>query len=565
MRRLVSLSAGLLLFYCALAVAAFWTAWRDPTDRWIGSDVDPILFIWSLRWIPFSLTHGHDPFVTNWIAYPHGINIMWNTTMPLAGLVLTPVTLLLGAVFSYNVLATLSLALSAWCAYFAFRRYTHPLPAAVGGLLYGFGPFTFAQQDHPQIALAVFPPIVFLLLDEILVRQRRSPIVLGLLLSVATILQVLVGEEIAAATALLAAVGVALLALLNRREVRPRLEYAARALSVAIGVGLVIGAYPLAVQFFGSQRLTGPVQPENTFVQDLLAFVVPTHRQELHFAATERVTRTFTGGSDVDGYVGIPLLALAAFVVWRYRADRLVRFAAAFGLAAAVLSLGPRLHVQGHSLPIRLPWVVPQHIPVLENVLPTRLAVFTLFALALLLAVFLDRVRLPRYALAAIVAAAFVPLIPDLPFLSQPKTPPRFFETGAPELPDGSVALVAPQAGLAGGAKPMLWQVAAGLRFKMPGAYAMSGTYSRLPLQRRINDIASDIRPPPPTPQQLHRFRCDVIRLDARTVIVGPTVDRERMIALFRAVLARPPENVGGVQLWRDALASARAHARSCA
>jgi hypothetical protein len=221
--------------------------------------------------------------------------------------------------------------------------------------------------------------------------------------------------------------------------------------------------------------------------------------------------------------------------------------------------------VHGHTLPIRLPWIVSQRIPVLENVLPTRLAAFTLFALALLLAVFLDRVHLPRYALAAIVAVAFVPLIPDLPFLSQPNAPPRFFETGATQLPDSSVALVAPQAGLAGGAKPMLWQVAAGLRFKMPGAYAMSGTVSRLPLKRRINDIASDERPPPPTPQQLQRFRCDLIRLDARTVIVGPTVDRERMVALFRAVLARPPEDVGGVQLWRDALASARAHARSCA
>jgi hypothetical protein len=567
LRRLVPFSAGLLLFYCALATAAFWTAWRAPTDRWIGGPVDPNLFIWSLGWIPFALTHGHDPLVTNYVAYPHGINLMWNTTVPFAGLVLTPVTLLFGAVFSYNVLATLSLALSAWCAYFAFRRYASPFAAAAGGLLYGFGPYTFAQQDHPQVALAVFPPIVFLLLDEILVRQRRSPVVMGLLLSIATILQVLIGEEIAAATALVAAIGVVLLALLNWSEVRARLPYARHALSVALGVGLLFGAYPLAVQFFGSQRLSGPVQLPNTFVLDLLELVVPTHHQELHFAATNRIERTFTGPSELDGYIGIPLLALAVFVVVRYRRDGLVRFAGVLALAAGVLSLGPRLHVDGHSLPVRLPWVVPQRIPVLENILPARLAIFTLLSVALLLAVFVDRMRLPRIVVAVIVALALVPVFPNLPFLSQPAASPRFFEAHAEDLPNGSVAIVAPPAGLAGGsARAMLWQVAAGFRFKMPGVYAMSGEHKRLALLERVDDILDGNEPALPRGSQLREFRCDIVRLQARSLIVGPmTAGRQRIVDLFHTVLARPPEQIGGVQLWRNALRSAGRAAGSCA
>jgi hypothetical protein len=104
----------------------------------------------------------------------------------------------------------------------------------------------------------------------------------------------------------------------------------------------------------------------------------------------------------------------------------------------------------------------------------------------LLLAVFVDRIRLPRIAVAVIVALALLPVFPHLPFLSQPAASPRFFEAHAKEIPSGSVAIVAPPAGLAGGsARAMVWQVAAGFRFKMPGVYAMSGEHSRPSADRR--------------------------------------------------------------------------------
>ena len=173
MRRLVSFSVAVLAAYLALAAAAFWTAWRAPTGRWVGYGFDPILFIWSLRWLPFALAHGHDPFTSNYLNYPDGFNLMWNTSILFPAFVLSPITLLFGTVFSYNVLSTVALALSGWCAYFAFRRYARREAAAVGGLLYGFSSFMFGQAfNHPHLTIAPFPPLVLLLLDELLVRQR---------------------------------------------------------------------------------------------------------------------------------------------------------------------------------------------------------------------------------------------------------------------------------------------------------------------------------------------------------------------------------------------------------
>ena len=155
MRRFVPFSGATLAAYVALAVAVFSSAWQHPAGRWVGQDFDPILFIWHLRWVPFALAHGHDPLISDYLNYPDGFNLMWNTSILLPAFLLSPVTLLLGVVVAYNVLATLALALSAWCAYFALRRYVRRVPAAVGGLLYGFSPFMFAHHSSSLLGIRV--------------------------------------------------------------------------------------------------------------------------------------------------------------------------------------------------------------------------------------------------------------------------------------------------------------------------------------------------------------------------------------------------------------------------
>jgi Dolichyl-phosphate-mannose-protein mannosyltransferase len=575
MRRLVSFSGAVLAAYVLLASAAFWTAWRAPTGRWVGYDFDPILFIWHLRWLPFALGHGLDPFTSNYLNYPGGFNLMWNTSILFPSLVLSPVTLLAGTVFSYNVLSTLALALSGWCAYFAFRRYVRREAAAVGGLLYGFSSFMFGQAyNHPHLTIALFPPLVLLSLDEILVRQRRRALVAGSLLGVATGLQVLTGEEIAAATALVAIIGVALLVLMNRAAVRSHIAYAGGALGAAAVVALAIDAYPLIVQFTGPGRVSRTIQPTGVHVLDLLELVVPTHRQELTFHWANHLGAKFTGQSEIDGYVGIPLLLVAAFVVVHWWRDRLVRFAGLLALIVGLLALGPRLHVAGRTFgSVRLPWVVPQRIPVLENILPTRLTVFVFLLLGLLLAVFVDRVRLPRLGFLAIVAVVFLSLLPNLPYPYSSSASPSFFESGAQELRSGSVVLVAPYAGVSGGTtRPMLWQAKAAMRFRMPEGYVIDAKARFDPasrgsaLFRRMAQIQSGEKVEPVNEAEKREMLCNLRRLGIRAVVVGPMqAGHADMIRLYRDLLGPDHRSTGGVDVWPDASVVAGRGAGSCA
>jgi hypothetical protein len=52
----------------------------------IGTGPDPRLMTWFLVWWPHALVHGLNPFLTKAMWTPQGINLAWQTSMPLVAL-----------------------------------------------------------------------------------------------------------------------------------------------------------------------------------------------------------------------------------------------------------------------------------------------------------------------------------------------------------------------------------------------------------------------------------------------------------------------------------------------
>jgi len=278
-----AVKAGALVIYTGLAVALFSGAWVAPTTSSLGLAGDPQEIIWFLRWPSFALTHGQNPLFTNYIDYPAGVNLMWNSSALLPALALAPIGYLAGFVLAYNVLMTAGVALSAWTAFLLIRRFvSSSLAAGVGGLLYGFSPFMTAHSlGHSQLTVAFMPPVLLIVLDEIVRVQRRRPLVSGLLLGVAAAAQLLIGEELLAMTAVVGLLLLCLAAGLYPGEVRAHLGHAWRALACAAIAFTVLVAVPVGFQFFGPQRLAGRVHAPNLYVSDALSFLVPRSRQQL--------------------------------------------------------------------------------------------------------------------------------------------------------------------------------------------------------------------------------------------------------------------------------------------
>jgi hypothetical protein len=525
-------------------------------------------YTWVLRWVPFVLGQGEVPFVTAYLNAPDGVNLMWNTSLLLPGLLLAPVTLLWGPVLSYNILLTVAVGGSAWTSYLAIRRFVPGhLAAAVGGLVYGFSPYMRAQSlGHVNLTLALLPPLLLLLVHDILVRQRRRAWVDGGLLGLLAAAQLLTSEELLATTALTGVLLLLVLLVSHPRSIRAHAPHALRAFGVAAVVFGALAAVPLWYQFFGEHRYYGAASGDvDRFVNDLYTFVVPSRQQLLSTATSAELAATLPGNSaERDGYLGVPLILLAVGVAMRWWSRPVVRAATLTGLGMAVLSMGAHLHVGGHRTDVPLPWSALQQLPLLQSVIPSRLALHTALFIGLLIALFLEGVRRWRWPAlgAALAVAALAPLVPQQVRAGMGSVEvPAFFRGDAIErIPVGSVALVAPFPDRSV-TDPMLWHSTGGLRFKLVGGYFLGpdeqGRAQFGPQQSTTRWALQRLGAGRAKADQLHRTFCPAVRDElatwqVRTVLVGPHPHRDDTVEFVTLLLDRPPEEVGDMQLWQD-------------
>ncbi|HEV3232254.1 MAG TPA: hypothetical protein VG245_08370 [Candidatus Dormibacteraeota bacterium] len=569
LRRPGSLALLALAVYTALTLGLFNVAWAHPGRTWIGVGGDPNLVSWFLAWVPYAISHGHNPLLSDALNYPAGVNLMWNTSMPLAAVLLWPVTALGGPVLAYNVLLTASVALSAWTAFIAIRWLTGSAPGAfLGGLLYGFSPYMLTQSlAHVHVVAVFLAPLLLMLLADLLVRRRWPPLRTGMLLGACCAAQLLIGEEVLVGAALASGVGAAVLALMRRREALPALRRALPGLLLGLGVMAVIVAVPVAVQFLGPHRIHGPIQTRGVYVSDLLNFVVPTQTQYFAPQAALVEAGNFSGnGTEWNAYLGAPLLLLLLGGVIALRRNALAVWAGASGLVMAVLSLGPHLRIGGRDTGLRLPELVIDRLPVLANVLPNRLALFVDMFAAILLAVVVARLlaaaRPIRWAGLAAVAVAALPLLPSLPFPALAAGVPAYFQGPVrADVAEGSVVVIAPFADFTD-ADAMGWQAAAGIWFKSPAGYLVNdnpdGTprfsVRPTPLSKAMLQISLGDGPPVLDGATRSEILNQLRDLAAREVVVGTMAHEDQMVAFWEDLLGRAPDRqTGGVYLWRPA------------
>jgi hypothetical protein len=426
-----------------------------------------------------------------------------------------------------------------------------------------------AHSHHLNLILIFLLPWLLVLVEEIVARQDRSPVWLGVALGVAAAAQVLIGVELFAAAVLLG--GLLLVALVAMQAPLPpgRVRFAATGFGVALVVFAVLAALPLKEQVTGPGRVHGDLTEEVRGSSDLLAVVTPSRLSAIAPDAAIRRGDRFAGSRET--YLGIPLLLVVAVLLVRHRSP-VVGICATMLVVCLVLSLGSRLRVGGHLTPIRLPWTAIESLPLLRNIAPARFALLAALFAGLLLAVALDGLWWDggwwRRALAvatALVVLGF--LAPSSPLQPRPVVAtPSFFTTSAvATLPRDEVALVVPfpQKGRAN--RAMLWQTEAGMWFKMPGGYFVGPGPDGAALREAppsatsltLGHIQRGGHPPDLTPALRRRMAEDFARWRVRSVVLGPMPHRRAMAGFLADLLSRAPERTAGVELWAGATVAA--------
>jgi len=558
----------------AASVAVFLPAWMPPGRSLVGGDGDPNQSMWFLAWTPWAITHGHNPLLTSVLNAPTGVNLMWNSSALLLAILLWPVTAVFGVVTAYNTLVTLGIAVSAYCAYRVGRRLLDTHGAAICmGLAYGCCPFLIVQSPgHGKVLWAFMPPLLLLVLHDLLVVRRRRPWVLGIALGVLVAAQALVFEEGVALGMIAACAGLAVLAVSHRDRIRTAGGRVLQALPWSAAAFAIVAGGPIAVQFLGPNRVSGTVPGGNVYVADIANLVLPTPANWLAPHIATDISAKFSGnGTENGAYLGVVVIAIIAAVLVARWSRPLVRWSAFTGAILTVLSFGPQIHIAGHVSRIPLPWRVIEAVPILGSAYPARLFIYIDLLAALVIGIFIDaaiariregrRRRSTTAGLVIALAGVAMTFAPREPVATTAVTVPAYFtmaEGGARALPADSVALVAPFTHDGPSDSPMVWQAAAMMRYRMPEGYFVrldDGTREDGPPPSATSRVMVDIEDgggvSGVTAADRRAMTEELAMWHVTTVIVGPTDHRDHLEQFFRELLHNRGSTVGGVTTWR--------------
>jgi len=562
----------ILLLYCCLAFGLFATTWADPFHRLISylPQSDATAMLWALSWPLWAVAHGQNPLFTTYLNAPAGANLMW-TYPPFPGFLMAPVTLVAGPVFSYNLLTTLTLPVSAFVMCLAARRLCGSWgAAAVAGAVYGFGPYAATQSfAHVTLSDAVIFPLLLILGHEAAVRQRWRPGWTGLALGAALSMQVLTFIESAVIAVSATAVAAVVIFLMRPAGWRDRLPYLARSSVIAALTAAALCAVPVGFMLVGAQHLAmGVKDAQGVYVTALDDVFVPSPAQLLSWS---HPILTWMGADPIEqnGYLGLPLICILCLTVRRAWNSRVVRVATLVGAVFLILSFGP--HAGLRSLDstrlvegvFPLPMLLARALPIVGEVLASRLAVVVALCASLLLAVFVDLNRDPArkrstrlmWGAVALTGLTLLPIMPA-PSIALAPVPSFFTSVDIQRIPQGEPVLVAPAVYATNINLTEYWQAASDFRFRLIGGYvfvpAQGGATNLIltPLTSAMTEIYLGSRGASSSAAETSEFRAELASDGVTTVIAGPMPHRSTMLSFLSQLLGRPPVYDRGVYVW---------------
>ncbi|WP_370517912.1 hypothetical protein [Micromonospora sp. MP36] len=574
--------------YVLLGVLVCLNYWGDVQHR-VSSHLptDHSWFEWLFAHGAYSVRHLENPLFTARQNAPDGVNMMANTSLLGVTLPLAPLTLLLGPQVMYALYLGAALSATAATSYWMLSRHLVRSRAAafVGGVFLGFAPgIVHHANGQPNFVSNFLLPLIVarvLRLGEP-GRWLRNGVALGLLVAY----QIFINEEMLLLTALACLVIVVAYAVQRPRAARERAGTFLAALGVGGGLALLLAAYPIWFQFNGPQSyrgLQGGVF--HNWGEDLMAFV--TFARDT-VAGDEAVEQTI-GLTEQNTWFGWPLVLVALVaLVLLVRRSLPARIVAVLVVVFTVAAIGPKVRFDGVETTVDGPWAyVPDNLPLVEMMMPTRLALVVTGAVGVLLALAWNglagagRPAVPRprageasaapspaagrrrrwlrgLGYAAIVAA-LLPLFPRPLPAERLDPPPHFITAGGwrPYVPAGRTLVPVPIPSNVHGLPTLRWSALTRQEFPIPAGYFIGPNEKGEGVFGAPNRPTStliyatmDANKVPAITEEHRRQAVEDLRFWKASVVVLGANPREAVLRDLMTALLGPPQRVDDVWLW---------------
>ncbi|MDX1415705.1 MAG: hypothetical protein R3293_16025 [Candidatus Promineifilaceae bacterium] len=356
LRHSSALSLLVFLGYLLLTLAFTWPLITRLGTELAGARDDLWIHQWTFWWIKEALLSGQNPFYTTLLYYPNGVSLTSHNIAWFHIALWLPLQALLGAVAAYNLLFILVLTLNGFAFYLFAKAETGAAAAAVlGGLIFGFWPYTLSHYDHPNMMVLFWVPLTMLFI----LRTFRQGRILDAALAGVCLAMIGISrwQLLVMSAPLLLAYGIYLYfretALVTRRT--------AVWVLLSLGLSLLLMA-PLAApvvqdQLRRSDLETVAVEEKDDGVTDLLSYLMPPQLYgTIHGGSPDPLPYSgwipyhlIAASVNYVPYIGLVTLALALYGLWRQWSKTWFWLLLALGIM--ITALGPVLVINGRSYP----------------------------------------------------------------------------------------------------------------------------------------------------------------------------------------------------------------------
>jgi len=405
------------LFYLLLSIIFIGIPLRFNFISYIHTSPDPVFYIWSLKWWPYAISHGLNPFLTKVFWAPYGQNLAWATAVPSIALLFWPITSFFGPICSYNVSTVLSVALGAFGIYLICKELTlKQISSIFAGIIFFFSSYVWGQLlGHLNLdVIFAIPFLIYLFISRFdnSISNKKYIFYSSILL----VFQFGVSNEIYATFIFFSFIALFILFLLfiNNKEYKNNILKTSSEALLAI-VGSVILLTPYLYYVFNGY-ISQSIEDISFYSADPINFIIPTPIVMLFGKMFTFISTNFCGNfSETGAYLGIPLIFIIfTFGLKKWRENKCYRFLIILFLAVLVFSFGPYLNVLNHKI-INMPWYyIFLKMPLIHQSLPTRFTLYTSILSAIIAALWLEKTNYSKRFKYVVAFLAVLFLIPNL-------------------------------------------------------------------------------------------------------------------------------------------------------
>ncbi len=335
------------------------------------------LAVSNIAWLPFAILHGKNIFFSNYQFALRGINMMSTPAYFTQALIMSPVTIIFGPVFSTNLAIILGPVVTGFSAFVVYFKITaSKLGSFLAGLVLGFSILVINDSiyGHFHVTWIFGPPVIFYAYYKLIRVQNPSILKYGIWLGIVFVLQFYASVELLFTSLFFYTLFGIFLLLIRRSMLWPKLWEIVKVTTIGAVFSLLFCGYGIYFFVAGKDHVfyNNGIYSNPVFKLSIADLFIPLDKLNLNLNLF----------SNNFAKIAMPIVPMLIILVTRKYLWKkpLVRYSLLFSIVIYLCMIGSNLRIVPMQNLIPNPiYYLFMHIPIISATLFVRYCYFFMF------------------------------------------------------------------------------------------------------------------------------------------------------------------------------------------